>query len=679
MVIFIVGDLVNSGSSYFNETSANVAVINGDKVKIRNYAEKIEQFNDVVRLEYGSNINDEMSEQIRQMVWNSTVNEKIIGDECEKAGMTVTSTELADMLVGNNISPLMQNNRMFMNENQQFDPNIVRQFITMLDNPDAAAQVGYEQINLYRNYWQYWEHAVKANRLQEKYNNLLSKAMVVNPLEAKYAYEANKVSADAVYAIKNYFAIPDSNITVTDAEIKALYNKNKAQYRQKQSAEIQYIAVEIRPSQDDFAEVDKWINEIRPEFASTSDIAGVTNANSDITYRAENLVKEQIDKDFQEFVFNGKAGDVMGPILVDDTYKMARIVENNITAPDSVKLSHIYVRAENTEATSLRADSIKAAFRAGTPFAELAKKHSIAQTAANGGEIGWLSEMGLDTKIAAPAFAAKAGDIFEVKEGNDINIFLVEKVGKPVTKAKVAIMARTVNPSSRTHTSLYNAAKEFIVENNTLETFAAQASAKGYNVQVASNLDINATKLNNLKNAREIIRWTFENKEGSVSDVYEIDNHIVMAAISRRSEEGYRSIDDMKPTLTAEIRKEKKGDIITADMNGKTIDQLASEGFRVDTVRNINFGSTYAGSLGNEPQLFARIATTELNQLSAPIAGNSGAFVFNVINRTENTRPYNEREEINLLSTRESYMIQYMSIEALKKAADIKDLRYKYY
>lgn len=238
---------------------------------------------------------------------------------------------------------------------------------------------------------------------------------------------------------------------------------------------------------------------------------------------------------------------------------------------------------------------------------------------------------------------------------------------------------RTVNPSSRTHTTLYNKAKEFIVNNNTLEKFSAEAPANGYSVAVASNLDINANTLNNLKNAREIIRWTFENEEGAVSDVFEIDNHIVMAAISKRSEEGYRSVDEMKPTLVAEIQKEKKGETLVAEMAGKSIDQLASMGYRVDTVRNVNFASSYAGSLGNEPKLFANIASTELNKVSAPLAGNSGAFVFTVINKTESDRQFNEKEEINLLSTRESYMTQYLAIEALKEAANIKDMRYKYY
>ena len=360
LVVFIVGDLVNSGSTYFQENSANVAVINGDKVKIRNYAEKMDQFNDVVKLQYGNNINDEMTEQIRQMVWESTVTEKVVGDECANIGMTVTKNELADMIVGNNISPMMMGNQMFFNENGQFDVNNVKQFIATIDSEEAAQNIPYEQLRLYRNYWRYWEHAIKVNRLQEKYTNLLNAALVVNPLEAKYAYENAKVSADAVYAMKNYFAIADSTINVSDAEIKALYNKKKEQFKQKQSADVKYIVVDIKPSTADFAEVEKWINDLKAEFTTTEDIAAMVNSNSDVQYRGENLVKEQIDADFQEFAFSGKAGDVMGPIFVNNTYKMARIVETGIASVDSVNLSNMYLRRGTAEATQALADSIMA-------------------------------------------------------------------------------------------------------------------------------------------------------------------------------------------------------------------------------------------------------------------------------------------------------------------------------
>ena len=679
LVVFIVGDLVNSGSTYFHENSANVAVINGDKVKIRDYAEKMDQFNDVVKLQYGNNINDEMTEQIRQMVWESTVTEKVISDECANIGMTVTKNELADMIVGNNISPMMMSNQMFFNENGQFDVNNVKQFIATIDSEEAAQNIPYEQLRLYRNYWRYWEHAIKTNRLQEKYTNLLNAALVINPLEAKYAYENAKVSADAVYAMKNYFAIPDSTINVSDAEIKALYNKKKEQFKQKQSADIKYIVVDIKPSTTDFAEVENWINNLKAEFATTEDIAAVVNSNSDIQYRGENLTKEQIDADFQEFAFSGNAGDVMGPIFVNNTYKMARIVENGIASVDSVKLSNMYLRRETAEATQALADSIMDAVKKGASFAELAKTHSLLQNAANGGEIGWVSEMGLEKKIATPAFSTPANNMFIVKEGNDINLFYVNELGAKTTKAKVAILAREVSATSRTQAELYNKMKQFIVDNNTIEAIEAEAANNGYVVLTASNIDINATAINNIQKAREAVRWVFENKEGAISDIFEVEDKIIAVAVNKHNAEGYRSIESVKAQLAAEIRKDKKAEIIIAQMQGKSMDQLAAEGFRVDTVRNVNFASTYVGAIGNEPSLFARVANAEIEKESAPIKGNTGAYVFKVINKNEEAKPYNEKEEMVMLETRESYMNSFLAIEALKEAANIEDMRYKYY
>ena len=679
LVVFIVGDLVNSGSTYFQENSANVAVINGDKVKIRDYAEKMEQFNDVVKMQYGSNINDEMMEQIRQMVWESTVTEKVVGDDCAEIGMMVTKNELADMLVGNNISPMMMNNQMFFNENGQFDVNIVKQFISMLDSEDASQNIPYEQLRLYRNYWRYWEHAIKTSRLQEKYTNLLNAALVVNPLEAKYAYDNAKVSADAVYAMKNYFAIADSTVNVSDAEIKARYNEKKEQFKQKQSADVKYIVVDIKPSAEDFAEVEKWINDLKEEFTTTEEIADVVNSNSDVQYRGENLTKDQIDADFQEFAFSGKAGEVMGPIFVDNTYKMARIIENGINSVDSVNLSNMYLRRETAEATQALADSIMTAVKKGADFAELAKVHSLAQNGANGGEIGWVSEMGLEKKIATPAFSTPAKCIFQVKEGNDIILFRVNELGQKVVKAKVAVLARSVDATSRTQATLYNNLKQFIVDNNTIEKLEAEAANNGYVVMTAKNLDINASAINNVKKAREAVRWVFENKEGAISDIFEVENQIIVVAVDKHNAEGYRSIESVRPQLLSELRKEKKGDILVAQMANKDMAQLATEGFRVDTVRNISFASNYAGAIGNEPSLFARVAGAEVEKESAPIKGNTGAYIFKVINKEESAKPYNEKEEMVMLETREGYMNQYLSIEALKEAANIEDMRYKYY
>ncbi len=679
LIIFIVGDFVNSGSTLFQENKANVAKINGEKVKVMDYQRTIEQFNNVVEMEYGANIDSEMAEQIRQMVWDNTIRESIINTECAKMGMMVTENELTDIIIGSHPSPMLSSLRMFLDENGQFDVNALKQFISALDSEEIAAQMPYDELEKYRNYWRYWEKSIKLERLDNKYRTLLAKSMVANPLEAKYAFNNAKNNSTVVYAMKNYMAVPDSTVAVSDSEIKARYNQKKEQFKQENSADIQYIAVQLRPSKEDYNEAEEWIEELKAEFATTTDIAGVVNDNSDEAYRSENLTAEQVDADFREFAFSGNMDSVMGPIFVNDTYKMARIVESGILSPDSVKLSHIYLRRETAEATQALADSIEGALKQGANFALLAAQHSIAQNAKNGGEIGWISEQGLDTKIATPAFSTPVNGTFQVKEGNDINLFIVTEAKEKVQKVKLAVIARKVDASSQTRTELYGALKQFIVDNNDIELFTANASEAGYVVEKANKVNINASTLNNVKNAREAIRWAFENKEGAVSDIFEIDNAIIAVTPAKIYEKGYRSIDEVRDILTAEIRKEKKGDILLEQVGSKGMAQLIADGFISDTLRNVNFASNYVGSIGNEPSLFANVDKVEVGKESAALKGNAGIFMFNVIDRQENPREYNEKEEMVMLSTRENYMIQYLYVEALKEAANIQDFRYRYY
>ena len=123
------------------------------------------------------------------------------------------------------------------------------------------------------------------------------------------------------------------------------------------------------------------------------------------------------------------------------------------------------------------------------------------------------------------------------------------------------------------------------------------------------------------------------------------------------NKKGYRPLEDVKDILIREIRNEKKGEIISKEMKGKTLSQLRSENFSVDTVSNINYNSPYAVSLGNEPAIFALATIEKENQLSNPINGNMGTFVFETINKFSLDRVYNEKEEIAMLQTRQQYAL----------------------
>lgn len=682
LLIFIVGDFINSGSSYFNQLKANVAKVNGDKIKIEDYDPKINELTEVVKMEYGTNINEDVSEQIREMVWNNTINEKILSDECANIGMKITKDELEDLIIGNHISPILYNSRMFVNQEGVFDPNNVKNFLAQIDDESLTQQMSIEDINRFRTYWKYTENSIKVNRLQEKYNGLLNELFVVNKLETKYAYDANKDNSTIVYAMKSYVAIPDSTIEVSDKEIKALYEKKKNQFKQAQAAEVTYIAQEIKPSDADYKKAETSINSLREEFATTKEIASVTNENSDVQYKNEYLTKDQIDKDFEEFAFNAAKDSVYGPIFnkKESTYKMARLVETPVMRPDSVKLSHIYLRKETEEATIALADSIENALKHGAVFAELAKIHSLnTQTAANGGEIGWISETGIEKDITDKAFTLPAGSTFRINVGNDINLLYIDEAKEKVAKVKLAVIAHKVEASSETQRELYNNLKEYVVENKVTDKFTQNASAKGFETLTASNIDINSSMINNIAHAREVVRWIYKNKPGLVSDVFEVDNYIMAVAINEIYEEGFQDIKHVEGILKAEIRKNKKAEILIKEAEGKNMEQLIAEGYRTDSVADVNFASMYNGSLGYEPCVIARVQDMEINKESKPLKGNSGVIVFKVISRTDKGIEYDAEKEAVSLSARDRYMIPRLSVETLKKAANIKDFRYKYY
>ncbi|MBQ0007455.1 MAG: SurA N-terminal domain-containing protein [bacterium] len=678
MLIFIISDFINSGSSFFQESNANVAIINGNKVKALDYQNKIEQFNDVVRIEYGNNVTDEMSEQIRNMVWESTLTEKLIADECELIGMMVTKEELSDMLFGQHISPLIRSSKLFVDQNGMFNPLMVKQLIATLDSEDAAQQYSPDDLRKLKNVWSYWEHATKAGRLQDKYAGLLTKVMAVNPLEAEYSYNSGKSTANVLCTYKSYNIVSDSSVKVTDAEVKARYEQKRNQFkRDRRAADIKYISFEIAPSQEDFQEAATFLTDVRDELAKSNDVASVVNANSDRPFVEGAMFESQIPEEYRGFAFSG-SDSVYGPVLFGRTFKMCKVLDR-LTAIDSVKLSVIALKEETEEATKAKADSIEAALAAGADFAQLAIDNSLAANAKNGGEIGWVTDMDLDKKMSEKVFSTGLNKTFRIEENGVCMLYLVTEVGKPVSKVKLAMIEHEVIASTKTHTNIYNKLKQYVVTANTIAKFEKNALKASMPVMEAKNIDINASQINSLSKMREAVRWIFENEEGKVSDVIESDNQIIAVAIEKLYDEGYRSMDEVYDILAAEVRREKKGEMLVKQMSGKNAMQLETEGWRTDTLRGMSLAVNFAGSMGMEPMMAAHVNSVEVGKTSAPIKGLNNAFIFTVLEREENPTPYDEKAEMVMLTSREAYSLNYFVVEALKKVAKIEDFRYKYY
>ena len=310
LLLFILTLDNNTFQDLFNPNNprkANVGKVNGEKIGYQDFYKSIVEYTDFYKIEMNNeSLNDEMTEQIRQETWNQVVMRKVIEKDAEAIGMSVPYAELKELTIGNNPSQIIAGRQLFRDENGRFDASRVSMLISQLDNAEVAQRVQSDDLMRMKNYWSFLEQAVKDSRLNEKYSVLLSKVLVTNSLEAKYAYENKKTSVDLVYAMKPYFTVADSTVSVPQSDVKALYNKRKEQFKQEATCDISYVVFDIKPSQEDFLAVEEEITKAKEEFATTEDIIATTNDLSDIPYQDVFLVKTDISEDLQEFAFSGE-------------------------------------------------------------------------------------------------------------------------------------------------------------------------------------------------------------------------------------------------------------------------------------------------------------------------------------------------------------------------------------
>ena len=647
MLAFILGDFLNSGSSFFNKSRENVGVIAGHKVHYTEYETAKDQLTEVYKIESGSNdINEDLSIQIRNQVWQMLMMDYTLREQAEKIGMDVTAEELSELCIGANPHQLIRQRRAFYDETGNFNRFALINFLNSLaQTPETQEQAA--SMQQAKNYWMYWENAVRLTHLQDKYIGLLSKLVTANPLDAKYAFEATKTSVNVEFVERPYFAVADSLVKVTNADIKKLYDANKEQYKRVPNRSLVYVSFPIVPSEADFAEVEKLMKSLESDFQTKEDITAIVNSNSDVLYDGRDFSESTIPAEYKEFAFGkgAKKGQFTELTFANDTYSMARIMDCGYTKSDSVQLV-LVANGEGTEDV----------------------------------ELGWFTATDLQKNIADPAFAGKKGSQFTVSTGMGEQTFKIADKSQPTPKVKLAILSRKVTPSSKTYGVLYNEAKQFIVNNGTEELLRQAAQEQGLSITPAYGLNVNADKVNDLKNSRGIVRWAFEAKDGQLSDVFECGDQFIVAALTEVNDGDYRTIDEVRMELTLQATTDKKAEYLMNQLKGVSTLEEAAELFdtEIQTAENVTLASTRLGAAGIEPAVIGAALALENNATSAPVKGNAGVYMVRIGEKVVAEGELNAEQEINNLNMRTSYSVPYQAIALIEENAEVEDNRARF-
>ena len=647
MLAFILGDFLNSGSSFFNRSRENVGVIAGHKVHYTEYEAAKDQLTEVYKIESGSNdINEELGMQIRSQVWQMMLMDYTLREQAQAIGLDVTSEELSNLCIGENPHQLITQRRAFYDETGKFNRFALINFLNSLaQEPETQEQAA--NMQQAKNYWLYWENAVRLTHMQDKYVNLLSQLLTANPLDAKYAFDARQTTVNVEFVQQPFFAVADSLVKVTDADIKKLYNAQKEQYKRTPNRSLVYVGFPIEPSEADFSEVEKLMKTLENDFQTKEDVATIVNSNSDILYDGRDYSETTIPAEYKEFAFGKgvKKGQYTELTFANDTYSMARIMECGYSKPDSVKLV-LVANGEGTEDV----------------------------------ELGWFQASELQKTIADPAFAGNKGSRFTVSSGMGEQTFKIADKSNPTPKVKLAILSRKVTPSSKTYGILYNEAKQFIVNNNSIDSLRQSAQELGLSVTPAFALDANADKVNDLKNSRPIVRWAYEATVGDLSDVFECGNQFVVAALTEINDGEYRTLNEVRAELQMQALADKKADYIINQLNGVTTLEAAAELFdaEIQSAEGISLASYRLGAAGVEPAVIGAALALESNTTSAPVKGNMGVYMVRIGEKTVAEGELNAEQEIQQLNMRTSYSAPYQAIALIEENAEVEDNRARF-
>jgi peptidyl-prolyl cis-trans isomerase D len=632
LLLFVLSDFSRKRTKQTN----TIGVIAGEKISAVEFNKKVEENIEVQKANSGKdNMTADESYQIRQGTWQQLMSEIVMNKQYEILGVSVTVDELDDLIRGKN--PHQYIVQSFTDPNTgKFDPKAVTNFLQNLDNVDPKMKERYLAM----------EKGIRTDRLTTKYNSLLTKAFYLPKSFAKRSYEESAKTAQVRLTGVRYSVVPDSMVTLTDADYEKYYKENSYRYVQdKPIRDIEYVLYETKASEEDMKKIKEDVVKLYQEFTTTvTDVPSFVNSVSDTRYDSSWKKRGSFSPILDSVLFSSAVGTVIPPLEENNMVRFFKLMDKQ-SRPDSLKASHILISYAGSQKQDIKRTK-DAAIKESDSILAVVKKNpasfeSLAGTISDDdfakkkmGDLGWFADGSMVPEFNTAVLKGNVGDIVKVETAFGFHIIKITGKKDPSPKIRVAAVDRRIEPSTRTIENVYNQASAFAAENNTLEKFEKAVKDKGLNLRKGDRIDAMADNIPGVQRAREVVRWAFntETKKGSVSNVFETDGSYVVAALKNVVDKGPVPLDVLKDGIKPLVLRDKKAELIIKRINTKfaslkDINQIIQEyRGKIDTV-DVSFASANVPGYGREVKLTGKIFTMKKGQLSAPIQGEQAVYV----------------------------------------------------
>ncbi|HET8854437.1 MAG TPA: peptidylprolyl isomerase, partial [Salinimicrobium sp.] len=451
---FVLADVIRNGGMVSQKSRNTIASINGEDIQREEFAMQVEA--------YQNNTGSSSTMQAVNVVWDINVRQALLEEQFEELGIKAGEAQIKKML-----SVQLAGNPNFSNELGMFDENKVQEYVATLKATSPAA---YQQ-------WVSFEKSVAESARENIYFNMVRAGLLATVAEGEQLYKFENSSVDLQFVEIPYTTVPDSQIEVSKADIKAYMEEHPEQFQSEATRDIRYVLFSEEASAEDQQQVKTELtglleskveynavtgaNDTIAGFNRTEDIETFVNTNSDVKYVDRFLFKDDLPAEISDDLFSLEEGETFGPYNFNGSWRISKAVAVR-QMPDSAKARHILIAFEGSptamgttrtkeEAAALADSLVQVVRQDETKFAELASEFSTDMSnKQSGGELGWFAPGVFVPAFNDFIFSNEEGEVGVVESEFGYHVVHIQEMTEPQRAVKLATIVREIQPSEKT-------------------------------------------------------------------------------------------------------------------------------------------------------------------------------------------------------------------------------------
>ena len=472
--------------SFRDQGGQPVAVVNGTPIAYETFARAYDRLLENYRRSFGDNLNEDLLKMlnVRRQAMNQVVDQQLMLDEARRLELQVTDEELATAI---RTMPVFQIDGRFDNSRYQ-----------RVLSASRLSPEGFEFLQ-------------RESLLLSKLQGFVASGVKVSGIEAREWYDWQEAQVSIDYLMFDPASYTD--IELTDEELTAYFEENKANYRTDPLRKVHYLKF----AADEFKDkVEVGDNEVQDYFEANPD----------------------------EFV----------------------------TAA-TVEARHILIKvAEDADETAVEAARVRAAeledkAKAGEDFAELAKTFSEGPSKDQGGFLGAFQREQMVKPFADQAFSMAPGEIsapVRTQFG-----WHVIKVEKSIPESRQALadatdQIRTQLTTERATSQAYDLAEEIYEEAFEDDNLAAIAEARQLTVQTADFFPRQGP-VAGIADGGRFAATAFELPLNVIGEVVEFSDGYYLLQVTEEQPAADQALEDVRDKVKTDLLAAEQKKMATSD------------------------------------------------------------------------------------------------------------------